>query len=115
MRAPLAPVPLPHILFPERKHLFTTLWGSTTKFYGYYSCRMNLINRQPAEELAYTETHLHPPTGRSPRERRPLSRLERFDLAKRRIRAFMLFSVATAGAASLLIYGAYLMTTRILL
>lgn len=115
MRAPLAPDLLPPVLFPERNHLFTTPWGSTINFYGYYSCRMNLINRQPAEELAYTETHLHPPSGRSPRERRPLSRLERFELAKRRMRAFMLFSLGTAGAASLLIYGAYLMTTRILL
>ncbi len=76
---------------------------------------MNLINRQPTEELAYTETILSASVGRSPRELRPLSRLERFELAKRRMRAFMLFSLGTAGAASLLIYGAYVMTTRILL
>jgi hypothetical protein len=76
---------------------------------------MNLINRQSPEELAYTETLLSPPAGRSPRELRPLSRLERFELAKRRMRAFVIFSLGTAGAASLLIYGAYVMTTRILL
>jgi hypothetical protein len=44
-----------------------------------------------------------------------MSRLERFELAKQRLRALMLFSLGTASAACLLIYGAYLMTTRILL
>ena len=76
---------------------------------------MNLINRQSPEELAYTETLLSPPSVRSPRELRPLSRLERFELAKRRMRAFVIFSLGTAGSASLLMYGAYVMTTRILL
>jgi hypothetical protein len=76
---------------------------------------MNLINGQSTEELAYNGTLPSTPADRSPREMRPMSRLERFELAKRRMRAFMFFSLGTAGAASLLIYGAYVMTTRILL
>jgi hypothetical protein len=74
---------------------------------------MELINRESAVELAYKETQ--PPAGRRPPLARPLTRLERFEVAKQRMRAFVLFSLGTAGAASLLIYGAYVMTTRILL
>jgi hypothetical protein len=76
---------------------------------------MELTNRQPAKELAFGETGEFLPAGRTPRELRPMSRLERFELAKQRVRALMLFSLATAGAACLLVYGAYVMTTRILL
>jgi len=80
---------------------------------GDYISPMDLINRQPAEELAYKETQ--PPVGRRAPLPRPLTRLERFEVAKQRMRAFVFFSLGTAGAASLLVYGAYVMTTRILL
>lgn len=76
---------------------------------------MEMMKPQPAEELAFMETGKFSPAGRTPRELRPLTRLERFELAKRRVRALMLFSLGTASAACLLVYGAYVMTMRILL
>ena len=76
---------------------------------------MEPINRQPAEDLAISTSGATALTGRTSRELRPLTRMERFELAKQRVRALMIFSLGTASAACLLIYGAYLMTTRILL
>ena len=75
---------------------------------------MEMINRNPAAEPSMAGT-LPGLTPRQRRELRPLSRMERFELAKRRMRLFVLFSMGTASAACLLVYGAYLMTTRILL
>ena len=94
--------------------MFTTPSGSAENQDDRYSWGMEMINRNPAAEPSMAGVS----SGRTPRpmrELRPLSRMERFELAKRRMRMFVLFSMGTASAACLLVYGAYLMTTRILL
>ena len=71
------------------------------------------LNRPPQGENMLGKT---PSDARSKiSEPRRMSRQERFELARRRVRFVMAFSLGLAVAATLMVYGAFVMTTNWLL